>query len=105
MRISAILFALPSALFRASRRKNEEADKCHENTEVDGATGSTDDELAHNCVMNNYCRVFVIPKIGVPDNADLDEKHHIECLHSSEVNKEKLLEKLGSKKKLSSKKR
>ena len=93
MRISAILFALPAALLRKTRRTKRRSDCDHfsedatEEADKEFVKGKSDLELITGCLnLSAECRVFVVPKPSLPnaDNHDHDQEHDHNLLHDQD---------------------
>ena len=73
MRISAILFALPAALLRKTRRTKRDPE-CDAFSEDANAGNKNDLTLITGCLSKSEkCRVFVVP--NPPNHAILNEAH------------------------------
>ena len=83
MRISAILFALPAALLRKTRRTKRRSD-CDKYSEDEKAVGK-DRDLINGCLdLSDKCRVLVIPnplttEKTAKDADDHDYEHFVFC--------------------------
>ena len=78
MRISAILFALPAALLRKTR-KTKRNSVCDQYSEDKSAAGE-DKVLIAGCLdLKNDCRVFVVPKPDDKVADNYDEDHQVYC--------------------------
>ena len=73
MRISAILFALPAALLRKTRRTKRRSD-CDQFSEDNNSGKKNDLDLITGCLgLKDLCRVFVVP--NPPNSAILTGAH------------------------------
>lgn len=98
MRISAILFALPAALLRKTRRtkRRSDCDKFSEDSN-DSDKSATDLVLITGCLSKSAeCRVFVVPKRDDGVDGNVDEDHEVFCELKEDLNeKSELLKKIN----------
>jgi len=97
MRISAILFALPAALLRKTRRTKRDGtvvSPCDEFSEDSKKSNpeASDLELITGCLnLKNVCRVFVVPKPDDQIDDNHDEDHMVFCELKADLNEKKEL--------------
>ena len=87
MRISAILFALPAALLRKTRRTKRDSvcDQYSEDSEKSDKRAS-DLDLITGCLgLSADCRVFVVPKPDDKIEGNVDEDHEVFCELKNEL--------------------